>query len=740
MKSKRIYTTISIALFFLVIYLGVFLTPVYASSDSPATEFTVGVPVDRCPMFYIDKDNGKIAGIGVDLMESAAKEAGFNVAFKAISESNLKEALDSTEYDLVMPFGSAVSSASGQATIVSDNLIQTPFTLVTTDKHSISDINTIRVGMLKSQGGVAETVKQLYPGITINLYNSMADCIKALRNEEVDALLHNSYAWSYVLQKPSYNDLKVQPSAMFSMDFRAGTLETPEGKKRIELLNEGIAAIPETKKQAIALDYTTRDLYVYTFEDYLYQYKYFLIIGTILFAALVIMLVLRQKAYFEEQKEKMRIMEDIDPLTGVLSHNGFRKKVEELLTNNPDTPYTISYNNIKDFKFINDSFGWKAGDELLKFWTERSLEVLTDKEAIGRYDGDHFVILRCIGGNEQILQDEKYILTPVRNYFSDRGKDFVVRLCSGIYVLMPDDYKDINVDKMLDYARIAERKVRESKKEGFEFYNPKQWDMGRKSAGIASRLPAAIESGEIQVWYQPQVNYKTGMITGAEALCRWKSKKDGNISPGEFIPVLEDAGLIYDLDCHVWDTVCKDLKRWNDQGRQLCVSVNLSRLDIVKNPDVSDHFNTLKEFYNLSPGQLRIEITESAYVENSDTIIKTTTKLREAGFEVEMDDFGSGYSSLNMLKEVILDRIKLDLRFITGSGDQKMGRTILSYMVQMIHAIGTSIIAEGVETLEQADFLGSLGCEEMQGYYFYKPMPVDEFEALTAYPSKKQSQ
>ena len=143
--------------------------------------------------------------------------------------------------------------------------------------------------------------------------------------------------------------------------------------------------------------------------------KYFLIIGTILFAALVIMLVLRQKAYFEEQKEKMRIMEDIDPLTGVLSHNGFRKKVEELLINNPDTAYTISYNNIKDFKFINDSFGWKVGDELLKFWTERSLEILTDKEAMGRYDGDHFVVLRCMGGNEQILQDEKYIQRWLKN-------------------------------------------------------------------------------------------------------------------------------------------------------------------------------------------------------------------------------------------------------------------------------------------------------------------------------------
>ena len=341
---------------------------------------------------------------------------------------------------------------------------------------------------------------------------------------------------------------------------------------------------------------------------------------------------------------------------------------------------------------------------------------------------------------EQILQDEKYVLAPVRNYLKDRGKDFIVRFCTGIYVLMPDDYKDINVDKMLDYARIAERKVRETKKEGFEFYNPTQWDRGKQSAGIVSRLPAAVESGEIQVWYQPQVNYKTGKITGAEALCRWNSKKNGNISPGEFIPILEETGLIYDLDCHVWDTVCKDLRRWNEQGRDICVSVNLSRQDIVKNPDVAEHFNTLKEFYNLSPKQLRIEITESAYVENSDVIIKTTTKLREAGFEVEMDDFGSGYSSLNMLKEVVLDRIKLDLRFITGSGDQKMGRTILSYMVQMLQAIGTSLIAEGVETLEQADFLGSLGCEEMQGYYFYKPMPVDEFEKLDGFVKKSEKQ
>ena len=731
MKPKKPINCILIAIFSIVFSLGIFLMPIFASSESNNnTKITVGVPADRCPMFYIDNDSGEIVGIGVDLMKSAAKEAGMDVTFVEISEQNLKEALDNAVYDLIMPFGSAIESASGMPSVVSDNLIQTPFTLVNTGKHVVSDVSMLKIGMLKSLGAGAETVKELYPNMTIIMYDSMSECVNALRKGEVDALLHNSYVWSYVLQKPSYKDLVVQPSAMFSMDFRAGTIDTSTGRELVERLNEGIALVPDTKRQAIVLDYTTRKLYKYDFSDMVYAYRYSIVIGALLFAALITALVLRQKAYFEEQKERMRLMEDIDSLTGVLSHNGFRKKVEELLANNPDTPYTISYNNIKDFKFINDSFGWKAGDELLKFWTERSLEVLTDKEAIGRYDGDHFVVLRRLGGNEQILQDEKYVMTPVRNYFKDRGKNYIVRLCTGLYVLMPEDYHDVDVDKMLDYARIAERKVRETKKDGFEFYNPKQWDKGKRTSDIISRLPSAIETGEIQVWYQPQVNYKTGRITGAEALCRWYSQNDGFISPGEFIPVLEDTGLIYDLDCHVWDTVCKDLKRWNEQGRNLCVSVNLSRLDIARNPDVADHFNTLIEFYDLSPRQLRIEITESAYVENSDTIIKTTTKLREAGFEVEMDDFGSGYSSLNMLKEVVLDRIKLDLRFITGSGDQKMGRTILSYMVQMIHAIGTSLIAEGVETLEQADFLGSLGVEEMQGYYYYKPMPVDTFEEL----------
>ena len=160
--------------------------------------------------------------------------------------------------------------------------------------------------------------------------------------------------------------------------------------------------------------------------------------------------------------------------------------------------------------------------------------------------------------------------------------------------------------------------------------------------------------------------------------------------------------------------------------------INLSRSDIVKNQNISEHFQKLISEYGLTPDQLRIEITETAYVENPNLLISTTQKLREFGFQVEMDDFGSGYSSLNMLKEVQVDRIKLDLHFLTETGNQEKGRIIVRHMIQMAHSLGMSVIAEGVETQEQAKFLQSLDCNEMQGYYFHKPMPVGDFEQICA--------
>jgi EAL domain-containing protein (putative c-di-GMP-specific phosphodiesterase class I) len=316
----------------------------------------------------------------------------------------------------------------------------------------------------------------------------------------------------------------------------------------------------------------------------------------------------------------------------------------------------------------------------------------------------------------------------VQNFFINQGKENRVQICSGIYVLTAKDFRKIDVDHMLDLARIAEKRVHESRKSDFEFYNPEQWEKGKRIADIVNFLPKALQSGNIQVWYQPQVDYVKGKIIGAEALCRWEHDKLGWIGPPDFITTLEEAGLIFELDRFVWDKVCQDLHRWNEQGCHRSVSVNVSRDDIREDRDIPGHFHNLISKYGLFPDQLRIEITETAYVENSDLLISTTERLRELGFQVEMDDFGSGYSSLHMLKEVPVDRIKLDLHFLTATGDSEKCRTIVSCMIGMVRLLGMEMIAEGVETIDQAHFLRDQGCSLMQGYYFYKPMPVQDFE------------
>ena len=688
---------------------------------------TVCVPVDRCPIFYLDDDK-EVIGIGADLMRAAAEKAGYEVDFRAMKEKTLKDALDSDEYDVLMPFGSAIKSTSGESSVVSDNLMQTPFTIVTVNDRNISSLNKLKVGMLKSQGGVAETVSKLYPGMEISLYAKMDDGVNALRKGEVDALLHNSYVWSYVLQKPSYDDLSAKTSTIFSMDFRAGARDTDRGNAIIQRLNQGIDDLPDTVRQGIIVDYTSRKLYKYDFFDYIHEYGVVILLGLLLFIALIIISQQKYRSFRQQQEQKMRELIDHDPLTGALSINGFRKKVVEILRNNPDTKYILSYNNIRDFKYINNRFGKEAGDDLLTFWAKKSMEVMDDDEAIGRMEGDHFVVLRHAGGNSQLLADENDVVNHVRDFFINRNKDSKVRICSGIYVLTPEDYKNPDVDHMIDFARVAEKKVKENLKESYGFYNPDQWEKGMRSADIIGNLPLAIGSGEIQVWYQPQVNFETGKIIGAEALCRWNHSKLGWISPAEFIPVLEDSGLVYDLDCFVWEKVCQDLKRWNDQGIHRTISVNISRSDIKEQVDIPNHFKELITTYGLTPDQLHIEITETAYADNSFLIIDASRRLREYGFEVEMDDFGSGYSALRMLKEIPVDRIKLDFRFLTANGDPEKGRIIVSYIIRMVKDLGMKLISEGVEELAQAKFLQENGCFEMQGYYFCRPLPVEEFE------------
>lgn len=247
---------------------------------------------------------------------------------------------------------------------------------------------------------------------------------------------------------------------------------------------------------------------------------------------------------------------------------------------------------------------------------------------------------------------------------------------------------------------------------------------------IAGAFEGAINDREFSVYFQPQYNHSTGALIGAEALVRWISPKYGFISPAEFIPALEEMGLIPTLDLYVFEEVCLFLRKCIDENKALArVSVNMSRNDILCE-DYIDRLEKIRQKHDVPTKLIHVELTETAAVAGPNVVIGAIEKLHKLGYTVEMDDFGSGYSSLNVLKDIDFDVLKLDLKFIGGAIGSERGGTILSSVVRMAKWLKLPVIAEGVETIEQADFLKSVGCDYIQGYLYSKPIPCDEYEKL----------
>ena len=263
------------------------------------------------------------------------------------------------------------------------------------------------------------------------------------------------------------------------------------------------------------------------------------------------------------------------------------------------------------------------------------------------------------------------------------------------------------------------------------YYEDKMTEEIEKELDILNESRIALERRQFYLAVQPKCRITTGKIVGAEALVRWKHPERGMIFPGQFIPVLEKNGFISDLDLYVWEEACRYIRKWMDEGvKPVPISINVSRIDMLS-MDVVKELNALTEKYKIDKKYLKVEITESAYVDNANKILDILRDLEEAGFTLLMDDFGSGYSSLNMLKEAIVDILKIDMKFLDmKEEDAQKGLTILKSIIKMSNEMNLPIIVEGVETKEQADFLAKMKVRYAQGYLFYKPMHIDDFEEL----------
>ena len=422
--------------------------------------------------------------------------------------------------------------------------------------------------------------------------------------------------------------------------------------------------------------------------------------------------------------KKTKIITSIGPASN--TPDVFEKMVNAVLLDDEEGviagEYAMACFDVLRFKAVNDLFGADVGDKLILHIADVLSENVSEGDIISHPGSDRFMFFaRAKGERLQKMVDK--ILTDI----SDFDVPFEIACNMGIYVT---GGKVHSVDTMIDRAVLAQSKIKGSYTIKYNYYTEELRNTMLGEQEIVGMMSAALANKHFIVYYQPQYNHSTGMLLGAEALVRWNHPEKGIISPGVFIPIFERNGFITKLDLYVFEQVCAFVRKCLDNDiYAVPISTNFSRHDIFL-PNFVESLEEIRTQYDVPVKYLRVEITESAVMGSSVAVNQVVQKLHDYGYVVEMDDFGSGYSSLNVLKDIELDVIKLDMMFMSEHSESKKGGTILSSIVRMAKWLRMPVIAEGVETIKQADFLRSIGCNYIQGYLYSKPIPEEEFVAI----------
>ena len=433
-------------------------------------------------------------------------------------------------------------------------------------------------------------------------------------------------------------------------------------------------------------------------------------------------------AHCQQAEKDARIKEmnryiEMDSLTGLYNREAFYEKSAALIHENPEVQYCIVYLDISCFKVVNDLFHTETGNLILKTAAAYFLKKINPSVGIsGRIEADHFAL--CV---PQDTLDMDRLMKEIDDTIHSLGISHNILFFAGVYPII-----DINlpVDQMCDRASMALNKIKGNYVRRYNFYDVGMRERMLKEQMIVRDMEFALKDNQFTIFLQPIFRPETNEIVSAEALVRWFHPESGMISPGYFIPVFERNGFIVKLDRFVWETVCKFLRSRLDAGKKIVpVSVNVSRLNFDSYDLLIFLLNLLKK-YDLEPYMLKLEVTESAYTDNPQQLIKIINQFKENGFPILMDDFGSGYSSLNMLKNIAIDVLKVDMAFVREIEHSERARTILLMIIGLAKELGMGVVTEGVETQTQLDYITSMGSVDIQGYYFSKPLAVKDFNAL----------
>ena len=416
---------------------------------------------------------------------------------------------------------------------------------------------------------------------------------------------------------------------------------------------------------------------------------------------------------------------EANPVTGLLEEKEYIRVAEKLLSF-IHVPWILISIDLEKFKLFNDWYGWQNGTKVLSS-VGRTLDIEAKRAGgIAGYMGNDDFLL--FAPEDKVKVKELY--RSIHEIIGQYGVSGAFQPSFGISRVEKAS-EGLFIRTLIDQAALSCKNAQTDFRDRILYFDSHMVEETEKEYRFLSEFRRALRSRQITFYLQPQCRASNSSIIGAEALARWQKEDGSFLSPAVFVPMLEKTGFITDLDKYIWDSVGKWIHGWRERGGPfLPVSVNVSQIDIFT-IDVPAFFKDLVKRYDIPINSIKIEITESALAENQEKVLSVVKELRDAGFLVMMDDFGSGYSSLNMLYKIDVDIIKIDAFFLHFEQErEEKGIHILESIINMTRTMGLPIIVEGVETKEQVEFLRTLGCRYMQGYYFYKPMPVRDFEAL----------
>lgn len=688
---------------------------------------------DQYPISYINNERSSYNGIGKDVLERIGNQTGIN--FRIVYENNFSEAesmLHNGSVDIlggVIVNSQDIKSLNAREKAKENSQIRLTEAFYDIDlafvgRKNVNFDDNLLVAIPAYMELASEDFEKSYGGYDFVIYETDDACLEAVINKEADVAIQPDLKINEIIIYEKYKalqNLKYVPG-----DYVASFVVNTKDEQLVTIINKAIKTISATAMATIENNNIQHiAMRSMSMGDFIRVYKWY-ILATI---SIFIFLLIAAFMYFRYRKEaadKEKAYKD--SVANISSMEKFRIDVEPILKAESKKDYYLIVVDIDKFKVINTLYGYEKGDQVIAFLAKKLQKELKESDYITRSNADNFVVLKKAESETEIEKYLNNLFANVNIAIAEKHINYRMMIKAGIYQV---EDTDNNISSIIDKAGMAKKTIGQIYKSTYAFYSEVMRQKAIEEKNLENEMEKALKNREFCIFLQPQIDLATKKIVSAEALVRWMHPEKGMIPPFKFIPVFENNGFISKLDMFVWEEAARTLRKWKDNNQIMVpIAINLSRVD-VEQENLMDELLGLSEKYELGNQWIKMELTESVYSEEGTLIMERMKKIQEHGFKVAVDDFGSGYSSLHMLKKMPIDILKIDKSFLDVDMNMDIkDEIVIRDVIGMGKHLNLQIIVEGVETQEQSDFLESIGCDIVQGYFYGRPVPVKEFEII----------